>query len=338
VRKPSSGLGKERLRAYVTRKYEGISNCVVCLPWRRVRCKTQSFSNKDSVVLKLSWKAKHILLLYIAILVATGSEPLHAEARLEAHYEATLAGIAIGTGQWVIDVGDTQYTATMIGKTSDLLRYISIGYIGGGQGSSTATGTFRGYGPFSSTYTGNITTSKKNSNVRLTIKNNDVKELKINPQQDHNPERVPITEIHRQGVVDPMSASILPSSSKNEPLSPRDCERSLPVFDGWLRFNLQLVFKRLDKVHTDKGYSGPVVVCAVYFSPVAGYIPSRTAIKYLVTLREMEIWLAPIAGTNILVPIRAEVPTPIGHAVLRATQFVSVPRSSGASSNGGHIQ
>ena len=67
-----------------------------------------------------------------------------------------------------------------------------------------------------------------------------------------------------------------------------------------------------------------MVVCAVYFSPIAGYIPSRAAIKYIAKLRDMEVWLAPIAGTRVLVPFRAQGPTPIGEAVLEATQFVSV--------------
>ena len=90
----------------------------------------------------------------------------------------------------------------------------------------------------------------------------------------------------------------------------------------------------MDKVKADKGYAGPVVVCAVYFSPIAGYIPSRAAIKYIAKLRDMEVWLAPIAGTRVLVPFRAQGPTPIGQAVLEATQFVSVAIPTRASANG----
>jgi hypothetical protein len=66
------------------------------------------------------------------------------------------------------------------------------------------------------------------------------------------------------------------------------------------------------------------VVCAVYFSPVAGHIPSRAAVKYMSKLRDIEVWLAPIAGTRVLVPFRVASPTPVGSAVLEATQFVSV--------------
>jgi hypothetical protein len=45
----------------------------------------------------------------------------------------------------------------------------------------------------------------------------------------------------------------------------------------------------------------------------------------------MEVWLAPVAGTRVLVPYRVSVPTPLGPAVLQATQFVSVPQPARAS-------
>ena len=112
-------------------------------------------------------------------------------------------------------------------------------------------------------------------------------------------------------------------------------QRSVSVFDGRLRYDLQLAYKRMEKVKADKGYAGPAVVCAVFFSPVAGFDPSRSAIKYLTKLRDIEIWLAPIAGTRVLVPYRVQGPTPVGQAVLEATQFVSVPMPSKAAVNGG---
>jgi hypothetical protein len=58
--------------------------------------------------------------------------------------------------------------------------------------------------------------------------------------------------------------------------------------------------------------------------PLAGYVPQRPAIKYLMTQRDMEVWLAPLAGTHVVVPFRLSVPTPFGTGVLEATQFVSV--------------
>ena len=147
-----------------------------------------------------------------------------------------------------------------------------------------------------------------------------------------------MTEAHRRGVEDPMTASLLRVPGSGEPLSAEACKHTVSVFDGRLRYDLQLAFKRMDTVKADKGYAGPVVVCAVYFTPVAGYIPTRAAMKYLSKQRDIEVWMAPIAGTRMLVPFRAQGPTPIGTAVLEATEFVSVASPTRASANGSKTQ
>jgi hypothetical protein len=79
----------------------------------------------------------------------------------------------------------------------------------------------------------------------------------------------------------------------------------------------------MEMVKAEKGYYGQVVVCAIYFHPVAGYIPDRPVIKYLSAARNIEIAFAPIAGTRFLVPFRMVVPTPLGTAVLVATRFIT---------------
>jgi hypothetical protein len=135
-----------------------------------------------------------------------------------------------------------------------------------------------------------------------------------------------------------MTASLVRMPGSGDLLAPEACQRTLEVFDGRLRYDMQFAFKRVERVKAGKGYAGPVVVCAVYFSPVAGYIPSRASIKYLSKQRDMEVWLAPIAGTRVLVPYRAQGPTPIGQAILEASEFVSVPIATRASSNGSKTQ
>jgi hypothetical protein len=44
-------------------------------------------------------------------------------------------------------------------------------------------------------------------------------------------------------------------------------------------------------------------------------------------VRDTELWLAPIAGTRLMVPYRVTLPTPFGQGVLEATQFVTIPQS-----------
>jgi uncharacterized protein DUF3108 len=269
----------------------------------------------------------------LLVLLVGAIGPASAQGRLEARYTATIAGIPIGSGTWAIDVADMQYTAAASGSTSGLLRAFT-----GGQGDSTARGTLNGGRPLSSTYAATISSRKKSDVIRFTIANGNVKDLQVDPPQDDDPERVPLTEAHQHGVFDPMTASIVRMPGNGELLSSEACQRTLAIFDGRLRYDMQFAFKRMDKVKATKGYSGPVVVCSAYFTPVAGYIPSRAAIKYLAKQRDMEVWLAPIAGTRVLVPFRAQGPTPIGHAVLEAYEFVSVPVPTRASVNGAKVQ
>lgn len=286
-------------------------------------------------MLALRQTIRSILLAAAALALAAVATPgpVSAQGKLEAHYTATLAGISIGKGSWVVDIADSHYTAAASGVTTGLMRAFT-----GGQGTSAVRGTLNAGRTISSIYAATITTSKKSDEVRLTVNNGNVKDFKIDPPQDNNSERVPVTEAHQHGILDPMTASLLRTPGTGDPLSAEACQRTLAIFDGRVRYDLQLAFKRMDKVKAEKGYAGPVVVCAVYFSPIAGHIPSRAAIKYISKLRDMEVWLAPIAGTRILIPFRAQGPTPVGQAVLEATQFVSLATPTRATAIGSKTQ
>ena len=270
-----------------------------------------------------------LVLMLAAVLAAAAPAAARAQGKLDARYSVTLAGIPIGKGSWVIDITDTHYMAAASGVTTGLVRAFT-----GGQGTSAAHGTLQAGQPMSSIFASTIVSSHKTDEVRLTVANGVVTESRLDPPLETEPERVPITEEHRKGILDPMTASLLRTPGTGNPLSPEACQRTMAVFDGRLRYDLQFAFKRMDHVKAEKGYAGPVVVCAVYFSPIAGYIPSRAAIRYIAKLRDIEVWLAPIAGTRVLVPFRAQGPTPIGKVVLEATQFVSAPIPTRASANG----
>jgi uncharacterized protein DUF3108 len=265
----------------------------------------------------------------LALLAFGSVVPVCAQGRLEARYSATLAGIPIGNGSWTIDITDTQYTAVVNGTTSGLLRAFT-----GGQGNATARGTLNGGQVLSSIYVATIGGRKQIDSIRITINNGNVKDFKVDPPLDNDPERVPITDASQRGVLDPITASLVRMPGRGDLLAPEACQRTLEIFDGRLRYDMQFAFKRMDKVKAVKGYVGPVVVCAAYFTPVAGFVPSRAAIKYLSKQRDMEVWLAPIAGTRVLVPYRAQGPTPIGQAVLEASEFISISVPAGTLANG----
>jgi hypothetical protein len=127
-----------------------------------------------------------------------------------------------------------------------------------------------------------------------------------------------------------MTGSMLRVPGNGEVLSPDSCRTAAGIFDGRLRYDLKLDYKRMETVKAEKGYHGPALVCAIYFTPVAGYIPDRPIIKYLATERRMEIVLVPISGTRVLVPFRFSVPTPLGLGLLQASYFVAQPQPTQA--------
>jgi hypothetical protein len=257
----------------------------------------------------------------IAMLVAAGNGRVQAQGKLDAGYAVTLGGVPVGKGSWNIDVQDDQFTATATGATSGLLRVFASG-----SGSSVAHGSMSGGQPVPSTYASTIVADNRADQVRILFSGGAVKDYLADPPTMPNPDRVPLTDANRKGVLDPMTASLIRVAGNGDTFVPEACQRTLPVFDGRMRYDLQLVFKHLDKVKSERGYQGTVVVCAVYFAPIAGHVPERSTIKYLVAQRDMELWLAPIAGTRLMVPYRASVPTPIGLGVMQANQFVSIPR------------
>jgi Protein of unknown function (DUF3108) len=268
---------------------------------------------------------RHAILLSTVALAATVADAQQgrgfAQGRLDARYTVTLGGLQVGRGAWVIDIADDHFTASASGATSGLMRVFASG-----QGQSVSRGTISGGQLVPTAYTSSITTDQKYDEVRMTLSSGSVREFVADPPTIPSPDRVPLTDAHRRGVADPMTASLMRVPGNGDPLVPQACQRTLAVFDGRMRYDLRLGFKRLEQVRSEKGYQGPVVVCSVHFAPIAGYIPDRAAIRYLVELRDMEMWLAPIAGTRVMVPYRVSVPTPLGVGVMQATQFVSVPQ------------
>lgn len=264
------------------------------------------------------WRGPVVLAALCAALGSwAAAGPAAAQSRLDARYTASLAGLPIGEGSWAITIADETYSAVANGTTTGLMKAFT-----GGHGQTVTNGTLQAGKPALSSYSANIYSYKKVDDIGFKVETGAVKDLRLDPPAETDDDRVPVTDDTKRGVLDPMTATLIRMPATGDLMATEACQRTLPVFDGRLRYDLNLAFKRMDQVKSDKGYSGPVVVCAVSFSPVAGYIPTRAAIKYLKEQKNMEMWLAPIAGTRVLVPYRVEGPTPVGRAVLEASEFV----------------
>ena len=256
--------------------------------------------------------------LVASALLSLSPQAASAQGRLDAQYEATLSGIPVGKGSWAIEIGDDAFSASAQGGTSGLLKAFS-----GGSGSGASQGRVVNGALQANAYIATTITSKKSETVRLVLANGGVKDFAIEPEPPVDPDRIVVTDAHRKNVLDPMTGSMIRVPGTGELLSPEACRTGASIFDGRLRYDLKLDFKRMESVKAERGYHGVAVVCAVYFTPVAGYIPDRPVIKWLATQRNMEITFVPVAGTRILVPFRMSIPTPLGPALLEATSFVT---------------
>jgi hypothetical protein len=261
--------------------------------------------------------------LILAAAAASGG-PASGQGRFEARYSVTIAGIPVGQGVWIADISEDQYTTAASGRVTGLARVLTDG-----EGFGAARGRVHSGRLMPTSYAVTVTADRRPDEVRMAFSAGGVKDLQIWPPTPEAPDRVPVTDAHRRGVVDPLSAGLVFVGGSGEVVSPDACRRTLPIFDGRQRYDLTLAFKRMDRVKAEKGYEGPVVVCMVVYQPLAGHRPDRPAIRQLAESRDMDIWFAPIAGTRFLAPFRISMPTMIGTAVLQAEQFVTNPVRGG---------
>jgi hypothetical protein len=248
-----------------------------------------------------------------------GNGNTNGNARLDARYTATLAGIKLGEGSWLVDVAEDQFSAAATGATSGLARIFNSG-----KGSTVSRGAIKNGQFVPASYFVSMKWGKKSEDLRMKLADGAIKEVSIEPPAILHPDRIPVTEAHRRNVLDPMTGSLLRVKGSGDLMAPETCKQHAGIFDGRMRYDLTLAFKRIEQVKVP-GYAGPALVCAIYFAPLAGHVPDRAAIKYLVDQRDMETWLVPIAGTRVMVPVRVIIPTPVGQGVLQATQLSMQP-------------
>ena len=141
--------------------------------------------------------------------------------------------------------------------------------------------------------------------------------MDIEPPIDEKPDRVPLNESHKRNVLDPLSAFLMPVNGKG-----RDgaCNRTLPIFDGAARYDIKLSSAGTRTVKLE-GYSGPVSICQARYVPIAAHLALRPSTKFMAENRDITAWLAPVAGTDMMVPVRISVKTMIGTAVIEASSF-----------------
>ncbi len=232
-----------------------------------------------------------------------------------ARYGITLAGLSIGQATLEASLSGSTYTLNVSSALTGL-----VGAVAKGRGAATAKGNLAGTGVLSNGFSLNATNGRDTRTIQVAAASGSVRTVAIEPPFELKEDRVPLRDSHKIGVIDPVSALLMPARTA-DPLDKANCDRRIPVFDGSQRFDVVLSYAGTRQVKSEKGYSGPVLVCSARYVPVAGHRPERKVTKFMIANREMDAWLAPVNGGKLLVPYRISVKTMIGTTIIEAVAF-----------------
>jgi hypothetical protein len=255
-------------------------------------------------------------LLVPAVLVAAGPSGA-ASGSVRVRYGMTVAGLPIGNAFLTATIHDDDYKVTASAKVGGILSLISDG-----KGAATASGHVGSDRPIATGYALNTVSDDKQQTVRMALSQSRITNVELRPPVPPRSDRIPVRDADKQGVIDPLSALLMPVSGTRDILAHDACTRTLPVFDGAQRFDVTLFFSRMETVRSEAGYSGPALVCSARYKPISGYRPNRGQTKFMADNKDLEIWLAPIEGTRVLAPWRIVVGTQVGRLVIEAERFM----------------
>lgn len=253
-----------------------------------------------------------------AIATAAPTAASAAEATVRASYAATLAGFPIGNGSLDFDVSDDgSYRASVDARISGLASVIA-----NRSAAATATGRAGGDAVASRAYRLAIDGGAWPNHVEMGFSGGAVTQVSATelrfPGWDR---RVPLKPEHKRGVIDPLAAFVIAVPPGKEVMNPANCNHTARVFDGRVRYDLRMVYGSRMEVQGTGGYSGPALVCAVNYKPIAGFRPLSPEEEKFERNLEFSIWFVPAGGSNVMIPYKVVVGTPVGLLQVYAHRF-----------------
>jgi hypothetical protein len=237
-----------------------------------------------------------------------------AAATVKADYSISLSGFPLGSANLATTVDGSRYRMQLDVRLTGL-----AGLLTGGSGNASSAGAVGSSQPVPASFSITSRSSENQRKVDMGLSGGTVQNLSVEPPVDDRPDRVPVRDTHKRGIVDPVSGLLMPMLSRN-PTDPANCNRTIPVFDGGARFDI--VLRYAETKQADKpGYKGPVIVCNARYVPVAGHRPGRSATRFMQDNREMNVWLVPVEAARLLLPLRIEVRTTVGLSLIEASNW-----------------
>ncbi|MET0430943.1 MAG: DUF3108 domain-containing protein [Hyphomicrobium sp.] len=228
---------------------------------------------------------------------------------VSAVYKLSFNGFEVGVYNFDAHFAGKSYTA--VGKTEISALFGAFKWVGNFSGN----GSLAQSGVQPAAFEMNYKTKKKVTSVKLGFSDAAVSSIALLPKKSPSPEAVKLKPENLKNVFDPMAATLAMSDA-----TPADaCNRTIPIFDGKVRYDLRLSFKGREKI-AEKHPSGQpkeLVVCRVKYIPIAGHKP-KDFVNPWIDYNNIEIALRAVPKAGIYVPYRITVPSTIGPAVMTA--------------------
>ena len=242
-------------------------------------------------------------------------------------YEISLTGIPIGIASLDGTLNGRRYDLVLTSRFTGL-----VGLVMGLKIDAKSQGTASDTQIIPSRYDLTVASSGSKRTVLMKLTSGAVTTLEVAPPLPERPDRVPVLPEHKKDIVDPLGGLLfpVPDAATGKPLN---CERSIPVFDGAARFDINLTPDHEESLKIN-GYDGPVAVCSVRYVAISGHRPKRGTSAFMENNHEIEVKLAPLSGSQFAVPLEIAVPTLVGKIRLSAVQIGLETAQSAQSTTG----
>ena len=229
--------------------------------------------------------------------------------RHETIFNVKFGSLLIGQMSFDIDADKINYVLRGKGRTKGIAEWFASG-----NAIIKSQGELAGDKVVAASHMISVTDKKTTATLDMALEQGNVINVAMKPDRTKRhlaPNHIEITADELKNVIDPASTLVVPVPWEvaNNPLSV--CGQLFRVYDGETRYNMQLSYKRNARIKTT-GYNGYAYVCRLKYIPVAGHRKNHRNSKRMADNNDMEIWLAPIAATNLFTPIRIVVPTWLG--------------------------
>ena len=246
-----------------------------------------------------------------------GFVPEAGAVNINARFGISIAGIPVGKGSVKATINGRKYAIDASAKTSGVSKLFIDS-----KGRAVSKGSFSGAKVLPTMYALNAREEQFHNVVQIAMRSGNVSDFSARPVLKKSKDRVPLRRVHTRGIVDPLSTLLMGVKSKKARVGKSVCNRTVRMFDGRWRYNIELFYKGTKKVRAvnEQGYSGEVTRCGARMRFVAGHRPGKKSVQYMENNKDIEAWFMPVADEPVVAVYRIQIGTNVGRLVLQARE------------------